>query len=59
MFDAPGAGTAAGSGLGTFPESISDAGAITGQYTDANNVNHGFLGIHDRGQATSTRLTYR
>ena len=42
-FDAPGAGKTAGSGLGTFPESISDAGAITGHYTDANNVSHGFL----------------
>jgi hypothetical protein len=42
-FDAPGAGAAAGSGQGTFPESISDAGAITGRYNDAHNVNHGFL----------------
>ena len=42
-FDAPGAGKTAGSGQGTFPESISDAGAITGRYIDANNVNHGFL----------------
>jgi hypothetical protein len=43
MFDAPGAGKTAGSGEGTFPESISDAGAITGRYIDAHNVNHGFL----------------
>ena len=42
-FDAPGAGKTAGSGQGTFPESISDAGAITGRYIDAHNVNHGFL----------------
>ena len=42
-FDALGAGKTAGSGQGTFPESISDAGAITGHYIDANNVNHGFL----------------
>lgn len=42
-FDVPGAGTAAGSGFGTFPESINDAGAITGHYTDANSVWHGFL----------------
>jgi len=42
-FDAPGAGMTAGSGQGTLPESISDAGAITGRYIDANNVNHGFL----------------
>jgi hypothetical protein len=40
-FDAPGAGTAAG--FGTFPKSINDAGAITGHYSDANNVKHGFL----------------
>jgi hypothetical protein len=42
-FDAPGAGKTAGSGQGTFPESISDVGAITGRYIDAHNVNHGFL----------------
>ncbi|HUI61720.1 MAG TPA: hypothetical protein VLX90_15950 [Steroidobacteraceae bacterium] len=42
-FDAPGAGKTAGSGGGTFPESINDAGAITGHYTDSTNVNHGFL----------------
>ena len=43
IFDAPGAGTAPGSGFGTFPTSINDGGSITGHYTDANNVNHGFL----------------
>src|SRR5579863_8858924 len=42
-FDAPGAGTAAGSGLGTFPKSINAGGAVIGNYTDANNVSHGFL----------------
>jgi hypothetical protein len=42
-FEAPGAGAAAGSGSGTFPKSINDAGAVTGHYTDATNVNHGFL----------------
>jgi hypothetical protein len=42
-FDVPGAGTAGGSGFGTFPESINAAGAVTGHYTDASNVNHGFL----------------
>jgi len=42
-FDAPGAGKTAGSGQGTFPKSINKAGAITGHYIDANNVNHGFL----------------
>jgi hypothetical protein len=44
-FDAPGAGTNAGSGFGTFPDSINDAGAITGHYTDALGRNHGFLRI--------------
>jgi hypothetical protein len=44
-FDAPDAGKTAGSGQGTFPESISGAGAITGHYIDSNNVNHGFLRI--------------
>src|SRR5260370_430462 len=42
-FDAPGAGTAAGSGFGTFATSINDGGTITGHYIDAHNVNHGFL----------------
>ncbi len=45
IFDAPGAGTAAGSGFGTFPRSINAGGAIIGSYSDANNVNHGFLRI--------------
>jgi hypothetical protein len=43
IFDAPGASSAAGSGNGTFPRSINAGGAIIGNYTDANNVNHGFL----------------
>jgi hypothetical protein len=42
-FDVPGAGTDAGSGFGTFPDSINDAGAITGHYIDAQGLNHGFL----------------
>jgi hypothetical protein len=42
-FDAPGAGNAQGSGLGTQGEDINPAGAITGLYADANNVMHGFL----------------
>ena len=42
-FDAPGAGSTPGLGLGTFPESITWAGAITGYYTDANDAAHGFL----------------
>ena len=44
-FDAPGAGT--GSGLGTFPLSINSTGAITGYYTDANFLDHGFLRARD------------
>jgi hypothetical protein len=42
-FEAPGAGSTPGSGLGTQGEDISPAGAITGLYADANNVMHGFL----------------
>ena len=42
-FDAPGAGTATGSGFGTFPTSINEGGTITGRYIDAHNVDHGFL----------------
>jgi len=44
-FDAPGARTIEGSGLGTFPDSINDGGTIAGRYTDAHNVNHGFVRI--------------
>jgi len=42
-FEAPGAGSTPGSGLGTQGENINPAGAITGLYADANNVMHGFL----------------
>jgi hypothetical protein len=42
-FEAPGADTTAGSFNGTLPENINLHGAITGQYLDANGVNHGFL----------------
>jgi hypothetical protein len=41
--DAPGASSAAGSFDGTFPSSINNGGAITGNYIDANEVIHGFL----------------
>jgi len=44
-FDPSGAGSVAASGYGTFAESINDAGAVTGQYTDANGLIHGFLRI--------------
>jgi hypothetical protein len=40
-FDVLGAGT--GAYQGTTPQAINPAGAITGYYTDANNVAHGFL----------------
>jgi len=42
-FDAPGAGSVAAFGYGTFPESINDVGAITGHYADEHGVIHGFL----------------
>ncbi len=41
--DAPGAGSETGSFQGTFPESITPAGAITGYYEDSSNLFHGFL----------------
>src|SRR5215469_4970447 len=44
-FDVPGAGT--GDFQGTFPYVINPAGAIAGPYTDANNVDHGFLRAAD------------
>jgi len=44
-FDAPGAGT--GAQQGTIASSINDVGAITGNYADASNVNHGFLRAAD------------
>ncbi len=34
---------AATSGDGTFPESINNAGAVTGHYTDREGLYHGFL----------------
>ncbi len=43
-FDAPGAGT--GAGQGTFPmffSCLTDLGASTGYYIDANNMPHGFV----------------
>jgi hypothetical protein len=40
-FDAPGAGT--GPGQGTFAFVVSSAGVIVGEYSDAHNVNHGFV----------------
>jgi hypothetical protein len=44
--DAPGAGFLGSNFLGSlFPLSINPAGVITGSYSDANNVIHGFLRI--------------
>ena len=47
--DAPGAGAATAPCLnqGTFPYAINDAGAIGGNFQDANNVLHGFLRTPD------------
>jgi hypothetical protein len=42
-FDATGAATTAGSDFGTFPDSINEAGAVTGHFIDAQGFNHGFL----------------
>jgi len=42
-FEAPNAGNAQGSGLGTQAENINPWGAVAGLYADANNVIHGFL----------------
>lgn len=42
-FEAPGADTTPQSYNGTVPNSINDAGAITGYYADASGNNHGFL----------------
>lgn len=41
--DAPGVSSIAASGYGTFPESINQAGAVTGHYTDAHNMTRGFV----------------
>jgi hypothetical protein len=51
-FDAPGVDLNAGSGWGTVPESISNAGAITGHYIDSHNVNHGFVRVPSGGFTT-------
>src|SRR5437879_3165372 len=44
-FAAPGAGT--GSSQGTLAEDINPEGVIAGEYSDAGNVVHGFLGTED------------
>jgi hypothetical protein len=50
-FDAPGAGSGTGTYQGTFPISMNPAGAIAGQYIDANNEYHGFLRAPNGGIA--------
>jgi hypothetical protein len=42
-FEAPGADTTAGSYSGTTPTSINDLGVITGSFSDATGLSHGFL----------------
>ena len=42
-FEAPGADTTAGSFNGTSPSSINDLGVITGSFSDATGLNHGFI----------------
>jgi hypothetical protein len=54
-FDAPGAGTGSYQGTGCFsdcPVSLNDWGSITGVYTDANFVSHGYLRSRDGEFAT-------
>jgi hypothetical protein len=50
VFDAPSAGTVAGTG--TFASSINSDAAITGYYVDRNNVAHGYIRDRD-GQFTT------
>jgi len=42
-FDVPAAGTDGSQGQGTYAEAINNAGAVTGQYIDSNDVQHGFV----------------
>jgi hypothetical protein len=46
-FEAPGADTTAGSYNGTSPSSINDLGVITGSFSDASGLSHGFLRTPD------------
>jgi hypothetical protein len=46
-FEAPGADTTAGSYNGTSPSSINDFGVITGSFSDATGLSHGFLRTPD------------
>jgi uncharacterized membrane protein len=51
-FDVPFAGTDGSQGQGTYAEAINDAGWVTGQYYDSNDVSHGFV------RAPNGRFTY-
>jgi hypothetical protein len=51
-FDAPGAGSTIGQGLGTLATSINSAGIVAGYYLDENSVIHGFV-RHRDGAITS------
>lgn len=46
-FDVPGAGTDGSQAQGTYAEAINDAGWVTGEYTDSNDVQHGFVRAPD------------
>ena len=46
-FNVPGAGTDGSQYQGTYAEAIDDAGAVTGEYIDSNDVQHGFVRAHD------------
>jgi len=46
-FDVPGAGTDGSQYQGTYAEAINDAGTVTGQYIDSNDVQHGFVRTPD------------
>jgi len=46
-FDVPGAGTDGSQGQGTYAEANNDAGVVTGQYYDSNDVSHGFVRAPD------------
>jgi hypothetical protein len=46
-FDFLGAGTDGSQYQGTYAEAINDAGEVTGEYTDSNDVQHGFVRTPD------------
>jgi len=52
-FDVPGAGAGSGVIRGTAPASINSGGDISGVYSDANGVNHGFVRTSATGAFTA------